>query len=47
MSESAGYKKLKTGDQTWAKIDKIIGKPSTQLILFEVPKGVSDTGSTH
>ena len=29
LSESAGFKKMKTGDTTWAKIDKIIAKPST------------------
>eukprot|EP00347_Sterkiella_histriomuscorum_P017899 403347556 len=39
LSESAGFKRMRTGDVTWGKIDKIISKPSTQLILFEVPKG--------
>ncbi|CDW80532.1 UNKNOWN [Stylonychia lemnae] len=39
LNESASYKRLKIGDGTWSKIDKIIAKSSQQLILFEVPKG--------
>lgn len=34
-------KKLGTEDSRWKKIDHIINKPTTSLILFEVPKGVS------
>jgi len=41
LNESSTFKKLKTGDSTWSKIDKIIAKDSSKLILFEVPKGVS------
>ena len=40
MSEHKDYKRMKTGDATWAKIDKLMNKPTTQLILVEVPKGV-------
>lgn len=42
ISDSHGFKRMKVGhDQTWAKIDKTIGKSSAQLVLIEVPKNVS------
>ena len=41
MDEHHDYKLMKTGDATWAKVDKMIAKPHTQLLLLEVPKGVS------
>lgn len=39
LDDSRDLKKLKTADARWAKISQIIGKPTTQLILFEVPRG--------
>ena len=40
LEDHRDYKRMKTDDSRWAKIDKRISQPSTQLILFEVPKGV-------
>lgn len=40
MSEQRDFKRLKTTDQRWKKVEKTIMQPSTQLILIEVPKGV-------
>ena len=40
MNEHRDYKRMKTGDSTWNKVAKIMAKPSTRLMLIEVPKGV-------
>jgi hypothetical protein len=40
MSEQRDFKRLKTTDQRWKKVEKTIMQPQTQLILIEVPKGV-------
>ena len=39
LNETRDYKRLKTADQRWVKIEKSIQKPATQLILIEVPRG--------
>ena len=39
LNETRDYKRLKTTDLRWKKIDKTIQQPSTQLVLIEVPKG--------
>jgi hypothetical protein len=39
MNETRDYKKLKTDDLRWKKIDKTINAPSTSLVLIEVPRG--------
>jgi hypothetical protein len=39
LNETRDYKRLKTGDHRWAKIDKTLQKPATQLVLIEVPRG--------
>jgi hypothetical protein len=41
VDEFYDFKRLKTGDEKWAKIDKLIKRKETELILFEVPKGVN------
>ncbi len=33
--------KMTTDSQRWKKIDQIINKPESQLVLLEVPRGVS------
>ena len=38
------FKRLKTGDSIWAKIDALIQKEKNQLILFELPKNVVNFG---
>ena len=39
LNETRDYKRLKTADQRWVKIDKTLQKPATQLVLIEVPRG--------
>ena len=40
--EFRDYKKLKVDSEgKWAKVNKLISKDFTQLVLFEVPRGVS------
>ena len=41
LDEARDFKRLKTDDHRWRKIDKIISQNATQLLLLEVPKGVS------
>ncbi len=40
LNDEVDYKRMKTGDSTWNKIDKMISKANTQILLIEVPKGV-------
>lgn len=42
MDEHLGYKRMKVQGDKWRKIKHIIDKDTTQLFLFEVPKGVSN-----
>ena len=39
LNETRDYKRLKTADQRWVKIDKSLQKSATQLVLIEVPRG--------
>ena len=41
MDEHVNFKKMKTNSSRWAKLRQTIDKKGTQLVLFEVPKGVS------
>lgn len=41
LNGSNDFKIMRTGDHTWSKIDNIINKSTTKLMLFELPKGVS------
>jgi hypothetical protein len=41
MSEQRDFKRLKTSDARWKKVEKTLAQPQTQLILIEVPKGVN------
>jgi hypothetical protein len=40
MDEHLGYKRLKVNGEKWKKIKHTMDKQTTQLVLFEVPKGV-------
>jgi len=39
LNETRDYKRLKTADLRWKKIDKTINQSQTQLVLIEVPRG--------
>jgi hypothetical protein len=38
LNETRDYKRLKTADLRWKKIDKTINQSQTQLVLIEVPR---------
>ena len=40
MDEHLGYKRLKVNGEKWKKIKHMMDKQTTQLVSFEVPKGV-------
>ena len=35
------YKRLKTGNSKWARVDELIKDEQNQFVLFELPKGVN------
>ncbi len=41
MDQYQDFKQMPVGNRKWPKVDKLINKDTTKLILFEVPKGVS------
>jgi hypothetical protein len=43
MDEYMNFKRVKATSEKWLKVSRIIEKPDTQLFLFEVPKGVSNS----
>lgn len=43
FDEARDLKRMTADGKKWKKISHIIAKPTTQLLLFEVPRGVTKT----